>query len=553
MMILTTRTIGVLFTLALATGGGAAWTVHALMAPGDGAGTDYGLDTNGNGTFEWLVVEADLSLPEAGTWDVYADLSITKPPAYGSCDVGGGVPIPILEGSDVYGPIAWVYERYFFPAGRQTVRMAFPGTDLARAGVDGPYRVHAQLSLGGFPYGGIRAPEPYPSGAFLEWNYTTRPYAANDFEMPLRPASFTGAHADVAVDVDADGLADLLELTADVHVNVSAHYSLSGYLTHGAGSDVQMVAYGYRDFDLRIGDAQVFLRFRGDAIRQAGLDGPWNFTLTLYGPVEYPYLDAGGPPARDLRPGFVSYPEMLCGSTAAYRASEFDDTVEFLRYTGRFEEATPDADADGLHDALVVRAEVDVLLAATFDVEGVLRPEGGSTEVAHAIGQVGLPEGRQWVDFTFPGSQIRASGLDGPFEGTLSLTPTEWRIDPMTTYVTRSYRAADFDDDVTGPRGYWIDDLAAGTVGTSLAISVRIVRGNDLLTVVYEDVLEVTVTDSAGSIVGSFTARVYLPSGGSTQAFSFSVEKIVPGNYTIRAVLGPADRPVDTRDLMVTV
>jgi len=119
--------------------------------------------------------------------------------------------------------------------------------------------------------------------------------------------------------------------------------------------------------------------------------------------------------------------------------------------------------------------------------------------------------------------------------------------------VTRSYRAADFDDDVTGTRGYWIGDLAAGPVETSLAISVRIVRGNDLLTVVFEDLLEVTVTDSAGSIVGSFTARVYLPSGGSEQVFSFSVEKVVPGTYTIRAVLGPADRPVDTRTVLTTV
>ena len=552
-MILTTRTIGLLLTFALATGG-AAWTVHALMAPADGAGTDYGLDTNGNGTFEWLVIAADVSLPEAGTWDVYADLSIMKPPASGLCDVGGGVPIPMLRASEVYGPIAWVYERYFFPAGRQTVRMAFTGTDIARAGVDGPYAVHALLSLGGFPYGGIRGPEPYPSGPVVEWNYTTRPYAASDFEAPLRPASFTGAHVDSAVDVDADGLADFLELAADVHVNVTGRYSLSGYLAQAAGSDVVLiVAYAYRDFDLRIGDTQVFLRFRGDAIRQAGVDGPWNFTLTLYGLFESPYLDAIGAPERDLRPGFVIYPEMLCGSTAAYRASEFDDTVEFLRYTGRFEEATPDLDADGLHDALVVRAEVDVLLPAGFDVEGILRLEGGSAEVARAGGQVWLPEGRQWVEFEFAGYQIRSSGFDGPYEGTLSLTPTEGWIDPMTTYVTRSYRAADFDDDVTGTRGYWIGDLAAGPVETSLAISVRIVRGNDLLTVVFEDLLEVTVTDSAGSIVGSFTARVYLPSGGSEQVFSFSVEKVVPGTYTIRAVLGPADRPVDTRTVLTTV
>src|SRR5207247_7571891 len=32
-------------------------------------------------------------------------------------------------------PIAYVYERYFFTDGTQTIRMAFPGTDIARGGV----------------------------------------------------------------------------------------------------------------------------------------------------------------------------------------------------------------------------------------------------------------------------------------------------------------------------------------------------------------------------------------------------------------------------------
>ncbi|MGI0148765.1 MAG: hypothetical protein ACREDF_04450, partial [Thermoplasmata archaeon] len=423
------------------------------------------------------------------------------------------------------------------------------------AGVDGPYAVHSRLSIGGFPYGGIRAPEPDPSGASLEWNYTTRAYAASDFEPPLRPATFTGGHADSAVDVDADGLADFLELTADVHVNVTGHYTLSGYLADRAGSDViRMVAYAYRDFDLKTADTQVFLRFRGDAIREASIDGPWNFSLTLYDPFDYPYLDATVPPANGLlRPGFVSYPEMLCGSTAAYRAADFDDTVEFLRYTGGFEEATPDVDGDGLHDALVIRAEVDVLLEAAFDVEGILRPLAGSAEVARALGQAWLAEGRQWAEFVFPGDRIRASGIDGPYEGTLSLTPTEPRIDPTTTYVTRPYRAAEFDGNVSGDRGYWIANLTAVPVEASLAIIVTVVRGNDMLTVVFEDSLEVTVVDSNGSVVGSFTARLSLPTGGSEQAFSFSVEKIVAGSYTVTAVLGSAARPVDVRTIVVTV
>src|SRR3989475_13210629 len=83
-MILTTRTIGLLVTMALLTGG-AAWGVHALIGTAGSAGSDYGLDTNGNGKFEWLVVEAQVSLPSGGTRVGEADLSTARAPARGAC------------------------------------------------------------------------------------------------------------------------------------------------------------------------------------------------------------------------------------------------------------------------------------------------------------------------------------------------------------------------------------------------------------------------------------------------------------------------------------
>src|SRR5437870_13399739 len=82
--VLTGRTIVLFITMALATGG-AAWGVHALMSAAGDVGTDYGLDTNANAHFDWLVVEAQISLPQAGTWDISADLSSSSPPPSGAC------------------------------------------------------------------------------------------------------------------------------------------------------------------------------------------------------------------------------------------------------------------------------------------------------------------------------------------------------------------------------------------------------------------------------------------------------------------------------------
>src|SRR2546428_1453196 len=82
-MLLTTRTVVLLMTMALATGG-AVWGVHSLIRSAGGAGADYGLDTNGNGKFDWLVVEGDVSGPQNGALDVFTGLSHSGSPPNGT-------------------------------------------------------------------------------------------------------------------------------------------------------------------------------------------------------------------------------------------------------------------------------------------------------------------------------------------------------------------------------------------------------------------------------------------------------------------------------------
>src|SRR5207245_3307309 len=96
-------------------------------------------------------------------------------------------------------------------------------------------------------------------------------------------------YAEVVVVRFAYGSTYLSDLRAYVHVNLSCHYSLSGYLSKGAGTNfVQFIASAYRDFDLATTDTSVVLRFRGDQILQAGVDGPWDFSLALYyAPLAY--------------------------------------------------------------------------------------------------------------------------------------------------------------------------------------------------------------------------------------------------------------------------
>jgi len=571
-MILTTRAIALVLSLAFASGG-AALSLVSLTTPADGVGSDRGLDTNGNGAFDWLVLEASVDLPTTDYWNVQAMLSSTSPPKGGVCGQAVPPPVPILETGLPYGsllppeyPIAWAGERYFFLAGAQTVRIAFRGTDIFRAGIDGPYLVRATLIGGdGIVYGRADgfAPVPWPGPPVMTWNYTTQAYAAADFEEPFRPAYFTGAHDDLGIHVDEDGAYDLFELRAAVHVNTAGIYYLNGMLLPRASDPNRYatVAYGYRDLTLEAGETNVALRFRGDQIRAAGVDGPWAFSLVLTGPNIYTW-DGGNMTPQPALPGTApyagilppTYPEVLCGETSAYSAVAFDDTIELARYTGVFAEATVDWDGDGLHDLLVVRAEVDVFLASAFEIRGALRVSDRSMDIATSWGQVQWPEGTAWAEFAFAGPDIRASGVEGPYEAFLSIIPLVWGIDPSTTYVTRAYKATDFDDRADGNRSYWIDSLSA-SVDPSRVLGVRVVvvRGNDMLTVVYEDTLTIELSDPAGVLVGSVVDRVVLTSGGSSWSMSATFGVLGSGTYTVTAILGPPSAPVDVRSTVVTV
>lgn len=457
------RTLAVLLTIALASSG-TVLGIHSILSGSADGGSEYGLDTNGNGKFDWLVVNADVSLPSAGTWMIYAMLSSSTPPAGGPC--GSWIqPLPIMGAADATlvpasWPIAWAYESYFFESGGQTVRVAFNGTEIHRAGVDGPYAVELTMSLGSpIIYGGIVSSGPgsmpiREPDDMIRWTYTTRAYASTDFDAPIRPTYFTGGHSDLGVDVDADGLFDHLEIRADVHANLAGTYSLNGVLYASTGTtDMPGVSlgYAYRDVTLAPGDTSVALRFRGDTIRAAGVDGPYDFSLTLFGPSPPPYLENGTIPPSRSDPAFLMpiyyVPETLCGTTAAYSAPDFDVQSELVVYTGIFDEVPQDWDRDGLYDTLTIRAQVDVLVSAAFDLGGVLRSPDGSTIVASLNVTSYLLQGISWADFTFPGYEIRASGIDGPYHATLSLIPGARGLDPTTTYTTAAYLASQFDAD----------------------------------------------------------------------------------------------------------
>ncbi|MEK6851038.1 MAG: hypothetical protein AABY30_00715, partial [Candidatus Thermoplasmatota archaeon] len=261
---------------------------------GPGGGSDYGFDTDGDGRFDWLVVRMDLTVDEANYYNVWATLG-TKDPFGRGCDFGGPMPLlPEMPNTrcgpdgrcgmeypveDVVYPISWASVREFFEAGDPTVALAFNGTDIGFAGVDGPYEVQAYVSADGGWIGyadGARPGivPPMPEG--WTWEYTTGAYEASDFEEPRFAIRFIGTHADEGLDLDGDGLFDYLVATAEAEVNLAGTYSFDGSLT------VPFDGSPYRDFwvtstygtiDLAEGRQALEFRFNGGDIWASGHSG----------------------------------------------------------------------------------------------------------------------------------------------------------------------------------------------------------------------------------------------------------------------------------------
>ncbi len=523
---------------------------------GPGEGSDYGLDTDGDGAYDWLVVRMAFAVDEPDYYNVQAILGTTTPFGRGC----SGVPVPIRElgtvpptndhPPEMFYTISWAYTREFLEPGEHVIALAFRGTDVGIAGVDGPYVVEAQVSTD-MPYilGDGAMPGPYvPPPAGWTWRYTTAAYEVEAFETPRFAVQFTGATEDAGLDLDGDGLFDYLVVRAEAQVNAAGTYSFGGTLTTDFAdpAGIKWVAGTSGTVDLAEGVQTLEYRFNGGDVRASGHEGTFDFHVNVYygGYVWGNGTIREGEPYPPKQPEFDVYGDAQCGATSAYRPAQFEERVEPAKYTGVFRDRGEDRDGDGLFDVLAVDAEVEVLEANAFEFSGQLLAGDGSVWIAGDYQYTYLEAGVQTLTLRFSGPEIARSGVDGPYRVDMNLFVAA--RDPEATYVTGPYAHADFEADETGVLAHYIQNVTAD----ASTISVVVVRGNDMLDVVIEDVLTVEAYDVEGRLVVQAQDKVYLPSGGSAQSFAFRWAP-GPGTYLIHVILGPPDAPLQVVELVV--
>jgi hypothetical protein len=213
---------------------------------------DYGLDTDGDTDFNWLMINANISVDAPGQYRVYADLF----------DITG------ITWIDTQSNSTWLN------IGNHTVDVAFYGPTILLSGIDGPYQVELYLEdENGWP---------------LDIDtHITNAYLATDFDQ--RPAFFNPPHSDYGLDTSfpPDGIFEFLVVNASVMVNDPGLYLVQALLLDPFMMPLAMIQQAA---NLSVGPGNVTLQFSGIDINRNGVDGSFAVVMDLlvFGPMGPP-------------------------------------------------------------------------------------------------------------------------------------------------------------------------------------------------------------------------------------------------------------------------
>jgi hypothetical protein len=339
---------------------------------------DYGVDLDGDGYFDRLMLELAVSTTQPGTYWLRGELGVDR-----------SVPSLMATGS----LIAAATVRVDLAEGVNTIQLPFDGLHISASKVDGPY-VLKYLSLTDVDN---PTPDDFANSTLGQWSsvYTTALYRATEFETYGATLSDSYSHYDT--DSEGDGRSDALVVRTGINVYQPGTYTVEGSLYDsrdefiaratwtGTGPEVTLefgnVAgsfgpYTLRDLDLLNAEGQSI-----DYIAEATSVKPIP-ALTSPDLASFDILPVGG----DL---------MAQGET--------------ITPTQVFTESLVDGN-------LRIEAEVQVGAADSYKLEAWLADTDGNL-VTWAVGQpTSLAVGTQVLSLTFEGSAIRARGIDGPYQ-----------------------------------------------------------------------------------------------------------------------------------------
>jgi len=321
--------------------------------------SEHGTDSDGDGLYDYLTVEAGANVEEAGDYYIYGRLN-------------GPDALFLVETENAT----------HLDAGVHNIPLDFDGRAIRHQDVDGPYSSNVELYDG--------------EGNILGHRYDgfqTSDYHGSDFQRA--PGQLSGDYSDRGTDSDSDGLYDYLTVDAGVIIDKPGNYRLFGRLHDASGT---LVTSATEYLVLETGTQSLPLNFDGLAIRQHGVDGAFNLTTFL-----------------SHESGVAETGEH---TTSVYSSADFQAPP--AEFSGTYSDYGVDRNGDGLFDCLKLEVGINVTAAGAYGISGMLYDQDGAY-IASASSYLSLSNGAQMGQLDFGGPTIREHGINGSYNLT-SLT-----------------------------------------------------------------------------------------------------------------------------------
>ena len=340
------------------------WTEFELPPEFNDIYSDYGEDADGDGLYDYLVVNVGVNVTEAGSYAVSGK----------------------LYENGTYNRVGSDCNTTYLSEGNQTVQLRF------RCFM---FRLNMNKYNGTYDLKELKLSNAVEFD-FREYAYTTLWYNWTEFELP--PAEFNDIYSDYGEDTDGDGLYDYLVINVGVNVTEAGDYIVGGGLYKDKNWWVPPIDSAWNKTYLSLGNQTVQLRFNGFKIRMNGYNGTYNLIMLALMDVSEDF--------KDMR--------VYAYTTSRYNWTEFAERV--AEFNDIYSDYGEDTDGDGLYDYLVVNVGVNVTEAGNYTVSGDLCEHEAYSSVDSDSNTTYLREGNQTVQLRFRGFKLRMNKYNGTYD-----------------------------------------------------------------------------------------------------------------------------------------
>jgi len=416
--------------------------------------TDFGLDTNDNSLYDYLIINVSVYIVEEGYYKIYGKLYENCSYYYYYCDY-------IYSSNETH-----------LKHGINIVQLKFDGGKIYKSNYNGTY-VLRNLYLNkkeenDWEYSWNQ--EDYKSIA-----YTTLKYNYTQFEE--RPSHFTDDYSDFGIDLNSNSLYDYLVINVSVNITKEGDYKISGDLYEKCDNDYcDYITSASNVTHLKPGINVVQLKFDGNIIYNSNYNGKFLLKyLYLYKKEESDWGYSWN--KKDYK--------NLAHMTSKYNYPQFERPSHF---TDNYSDFGIDLNNNSLYDYLVINVSVYANADGKYRIYGDIYEDCGYywcnyNYITSAENETYLKQGINIVQLKFAGREIYKSKYNGKFVlKYLNLYKKEegvwnYKDSKYEAYTTLSYNYTQFEKPPAYFTGNYSDfgiDLNNNSLYDYLVINVSI-------------------------------------------------------------------------------